>query len=156
MKAIKHALMPVVTTVQANGASAPAGSGRNTEIKNMGVPALKETHSIIQVSWTAQGAPELKHVSFELSLEVTYADGFVEQSRAKAPGGARTGRFEVPTLHRVGNQPAAEMKSFKASITANYSESTMKQVSLGKTVGMAGPTGLVRHPATIAGKGKTG
>ena len=96
----------------------------------MGIAALKETHSIVQLSWTAQGAPELKHVSFDLSLEVIYADGFVEKSQAKAPGGARTGRFEVPTLHRSGNQPAAEMKSFKASIIANYSETATKQVSL--------------------------
>ncbi|HVQ37312.1 MAG TPA: hypothetical protein VMS31_07260 [Pyrinomonadaceae bacterium] len=132
MRAIKKALMLalVVTTVLAKGASASAGQVEITEIKNMGVSALKETNSIIQVSWTAQRAPELKHVSFELSLEVTYSDGFVEQSQAKAAGSARTGRFEIPTFHRAGNQPAAEMKSFKASITANYSETTTKRVSL--------------------------
>lgn len=91
---------------------------------------MKETHSIIQVSWTAQGAPESKHESFDLSLEVTYADGFVERNQAKAAGSTRTARFEVPTLHRAGSQPAREMKSFKVSITANYSETTTKHVSL--------------------------
>lgn len=132
MKTIKHPLMLalLVLSLLAAGVRASAGKTEITEIKNMGVSAVKETHSIIQVSWTAQGAPELKNVSFELSLEVTYADGFVEQSQAKAPGSARTGRFEIPTLHRAGNQPAAEMKSFKASITANYSETATKQVSL--------------------------
>jgi competence protein ComGC len=131
MKANKDSLMLalLVLSLLVPGVKASTAQIEITEIKNMGVSAQKETHSIIQVSWTAQGAPELKHVSFELSLEVTYADGFVEQSQAKAPGGARTGRFEVPTLHRAGNQPAAEMKSFKASITANYSETTTKQVS---------------------------
>lgn len=132
MKTIKDSLMLalLVMSLLPTGARASAGKIEITEIKNMGLSAVKETHSIIQVSWTAQGAPELEHVSFELFLEVTYADGFVEQSQAKASGGARTGRFEVPTLHRSGNQPAAEMKSFKASITANYSETTTKQLSL--------------------------
>jgi len=101
-----------------------------TEIKNAGVSAAKETHSIVQISWTTQGAPEVKISSFELLLEVTYADGFVEKSPAKATGSARSSRFEVPTLHRVPSQPAAEMKSFKVNITANYSETTTKQVSL--------------------------
>jgi len=130
MNKIKHSLMLVLLLFLTALGKASVGQIEITEIKNMGVSALKETHSIIQVSWTAQGAPELKHVSFELSLEVTYADGFIEHSQAKAPGSARTGRFEVPTLHRSGNQPAAEMKSFKASITANYSETTTKQVGL--------------------------
>ncbi len=132
MKTIKHFLMLalLVMSLLAAGVRASAGQVEITEIRNMGVSALKETHSIVQLSWTAQGAPELKHVSFDLYLEVTYADGFVERSQAKAAGSARTGRFEIPTLHRAGNQPAAEMKSFKASITANYSETTTKQVSL--------------------------
>jgi hypothetical protein len=131
MKTIKHFLLLalLVASVLATGARAAASQVEITEIKNVGVSALKETHSIIQVSWTTQGAPELKPVSFELLLEVTYADGFVEKSQAKAPGSARANRFEVPTLHRSGNQPAAEMKSFKVSITANYSETITKQVS---------------------------
>ena len=130
MKTIKQSLMLALLVFLAAVAKASVGQIEITEIKNMGVSALKETHSIVQVSWTAQGGPELKPVSFELFLEVTYADGFVEKSQAKAAGNARTGRFEIPTLHRAGNQPAAEMKSFKASITANYSETATKQVSL--------------------------
>jgi hypothetical protein len=122
-------LAMLVMNLLASGVRGRSSVDRNHGEQNMGVLALKETNSIIEVSWTAQGAPELKHLSFDLSLEVVYADGFVEQSQAKAAGNARTGRFEVPTLHRFGNQPAAEMKSFKASITANYSETKTKQVS---------------------------
>jgi len=99
-----------------------------TEIKNAGVSAARETHSIVQVSWTTQGTPEASN--FELFLEVTYADGFIEKAPAKAPGSARSNRFELPTVHRIGNQPAAEMKGFKVSITANFSETTTKRVSL--------------------------
>lgn len=101
-----------------------------TELRIAGVSAAKETHSIVQVSWTTQGAPEVKVSSFELLLEITYADGFVDKSPAKTAGNVRSSRFEVPTLHRFANQPAAEMKSFKVSITANSSETTTKQISL--------------------------
>jgi len=98
-----------------------------TEIKNAGVSAARETHSIVQVSWATPGAPDVKVSSFELLLEVTYADGFVERSPGKAAGSARSTRFEVPTMHRTPGQPAAEMKSFKVSITANYSATTTRQ-----------------------------
>lgn len=120
-----------ITSANALSGGLPAGSQVEiTEIKNAGVSAARETHSIVQVSWATQGAPDAKMSSFELLLEVTYADGFVERSPAKAPGSARSTRFEVPTLHRAPNQPAGEMKSFKVSITANFSETTTKQVSL--------------------------
>ena len=101
-----------------------------TEVKNMGISATNEAQSIIQVSWNTQGAPEVKILSFELQLEATYADGAVEKTQAKASGAVRSSRFEVPTLHRAQGRPAAEMKSFKISITANYSETTTKQFSL--------------------------
>ena len=131
MKTIKHSLMLVllVVSVLATGAKASGKQIEITEIKNLGASALKETHSIIQVSWTAAGSPELTHISFELSLEVTYADGFVEKSQSRAAGTARTNRFEVPTLHRSGSLPAAEIKSFKVVITATYSETTTRQVT---------------------------
>ncbi|HEV8367158.1 MAG TPA: hypothetical protein VGQ39_04330 [Pyrinomonadaceae bacterium] len=117
--------------VVSNLASKAAGSQiQITEIKIVGESAAKETHSIVQVSWTIQGAPEVKVSSFELLLEITYADGFVEKAPAKTTGNVRSSRFEVPTLHRFANQPAAEMKSFKVSITANSSETTTKQISL--------------------------
>jgi len=131
MKTIKHSLMLVllVVSVLAAGAKASGKQIEITEIKNLGASALKETHSIIQVSWPAAGSAELKHVSFELTLEVTYADGYVEKSQARAAGSARANRFEIPTLHRSGSQPAAEIKSFTVVITANYSETTSKHVT---------------------------
>lgn len=124
--------LATLTMVLANGFQrSDAGSQiQITEIKNAGVSAAKESNSIIQVSWAMQGAPDVKISTFELLLEVTYADGFVEKSPAKASGSARTTRFEVATLHRFPNQPAAEMKGFKVSVTANSSETTTKQISL--------------------------
>lgn len=101
-----------------------------TEIKNAGVSAARETHTIIQVSWVTRGAPEVRTSSFELALEVTYADGYTGKFPVNAAGSARSARFEVPSQHRASNQPAAEMKSFKVSITANYSETATKQISI--------------------------
>jgi len=119
-----------VVGISAHTTAPIAGSLEITEIKNAGVSAARETHSIVQVSWATPSTFDGKISSFELLLEVTYADGFVEKAPAKSPGSARTTRFEVPTLHRRPNQPAAEMKSFRISITANSSETTTKQISL--------------------------
>ena len=131
MKTIKHSLLLALLTtcVLSAGARAAVSQIEITEIRNVGVSAATETHSIIQVSWTARGTPELKQVSFEVYLEAIYADGFLEKGQVKAAGSARTVRFEVPTVHRFRDQPAAEIKSFKVSITGNYSETTTKQVS---------------------------
>lgn len=131
MNAIKHSLMTLlVISLLANGMRASAGQIEITEIKNLGVSAAKETHSIIQVSWIAQATSDARILSFELHLEVTYADGKVEPLQVKANGSARSTRFEVPTLHREAGRPAAEMKSFKVSITTNYSETATKHGSL--------------------------
>jgi hypothetical protein len=98
-----------------------------TEIKNVGVSAANETMSIIQVSWVTPGAAEIKIEHFDLQLEVTYADGDTERAAAKAEGRARRTRFEVHTLHRAPGRPAAELKSFKISITVNGGETITKQ-----------------------------
>jgi hypothetical protein len=131
MNVIKHSLISalLVLSLLATGVSGSAGRIEITEIKNVGVSAARETHSIIQVSWTAQTTSDSRIVSFELQLEVTYADGKVEPLQAKAGGSARSTRFEVPTLHRGAGRPAAEMRSFKVSITTNYSETATKQGS---------------------------
>jgi hypothetical protein len=101
-----------------------------TEIKNLGQSAANESLTVIQASWMAQSAPEIKIQGFELHLEVVYADGATQRATAKANGNARSSRFEVPALHRAPGRPAAEMKSFKVSITANWSETTTKQGAL--------------------------
>ena len=98
-----------------------------TEIKNVGVSAANESKSIIQVSWTTPVAAEVKIQSFDLQLDVSYADRGVEKVQARANAGARNNRFEIPTQHRAAGQPAAELKSFKVTITANYAETATKQ-----------------------------
>lgn len=137
MRAFRHLcallllLLALISQAEAGGARNPGGvQVEITEVKNVGVSANNDAQSVIQVSWSAQGAPEQRIQSFELLLEAVYADGAVEKAQTKASGAARTSRFEVPTLHRAPGRPAAELRSFKVRITANYSETATKLVSL--------------------------
>jgi len=97
------------------------------EVKNVGVSASNESNSIIQVRWNVTAAPSTAVKSFDLNLEVTYADGAAEKAKASADGRARTARFEVPTLHRSAGRPASDMKSFKINITTTVLETFSKQ-----------------------------
>ncbi len=97
------------------------------EVKSVGVSASNESNSIIQVRWAVTASPSTAVKSFDLSLEVTYADGGVEKAKASADGRARAARFEVPTLHRSAGRPASEMKSFKINITTTVLETISKQ-----------------------------
>jgi hypothetical protein len=98
-----------------------------TEVKNVGISAGNDTKSIIQVGWSVNAQPNLSIKSLDLVLEVTYADGVIEKFRSTANGITRQARFEVPTLHVSIGRPGAELRSFKANITANFTETTTKQ-----------------------------
>jgi hypothetical protein len=116
---------------EARRAPAPVGPRVEIrEVRNIGVSAARETHSIIQISWSIVEGADVKFASLDLLLEVTYADGFIEKAAAKMSPGTRDNRFEVPSVHRSPNKPGAEMQSFKVTITASYSETTTKEVSL--------------------------
>jgi hypothetical protein len=97
------------------------------EVKNVGVSASNESNSIIQVKWNVTASPSTAIKSFDLHLEVIYADGAVEKAKASADSRARAARFEIPTLHRVAGRNASEMKSFKINITTTVSETFTRQ-----------------------------
>jgi hypothetical protein len=100
------------------------------EVKNVGISAANDAKSVIQVRWAARFPPETSVKSFDVSLEVRYADQAKERVRVSVDGSASSARFEVPTLHLSPGRPAAEMRSFEASVTANASESATKQGNL--------------------------
>ena len=100
------------------------------DVKNMGLSATDDAKSILQIRWTVEAQPGTTVKSFEISLEVSYADGATEKVRVTTNGVARTARFEVPTVHFAAGRAAAELKSFKAVITANTSETTTRVGSL--------------------------
>jgi hypothetical protein len=101
-----------------------------TEVKNMGVSAANETKSIIEIRWQTNFAPNMNVKSFDLKLEVTYTDGAVVTAQSSASGTARSGRVEVPTTHTSLGRPPAAMKSFRASVTTTFTETTTKQFPL--------------------------
>ena len=98
-----------------------------TEVKNVGLLASNDTKSVIQALWSVNAQPGTNIKSFELILEVTYADGAVEKVKTTANGTDRKARFEVPTLHVSAGRPGAKLRGFTANITANFTETAIKQ-----------------------------
>jgi hypothetical protein len=96
------------------------------EVKNIGVSAANETKSIIEIRWQTNFAPNTNVKSFDLKLEVTYADGAVVTAQSSASGTARSGRVEVPTTHTSLSGQSAAMKSFRTSVTTTFTETTTK------------------------------
>lgn len=99
-------------------------------VKNVGVSAADDAKSILQITWAVEAQSGATVKSFEVVLEVSYADGSTQKVRATVAGTARHARFEVPTVQQVAGRPAAELKQFKASVTANTSETTTRIGSL--------------------------
>jgi hypothetical protein len=100
------------------------------EVKTVGISAGDNTKSIIQIKWLAESQPGTSIKSFDVSLEVAYADGAIEKVKTTANGSARSTRFELLTVHLAAGRAAAELRTFKASITANTTETTTKTGSL--------------------------
>lgn len=136
MRRLKHSVALLLiglfvssSTVAGNSWPLAGSQLEIAEVRNVGASASNEAHSIIQVSWKVGAGPEVKIRGFELQLEATYADGALEKAQSRTNGTARSSRFEVPTLHRSPGGPAAEIKSFKVTVTATYSETVSIQVS---------------------------
>ncbi len=100
------------------------------EVKNVGISAANDAKSVIQVKWTAKLPPGSNVKSFDVSLEVKYADRTKEKMKYTVNGSADGARFEVPTLHLSPGKPAAELRRFEATVTANFSETATKQGNL--------------------------
>jgi hypothetical protein len=98
-----------------------------TEVKNVGVSANNDSKSIVQAQWSVNTLPTLSIKSFDLVIEVAYADGAIEQFKTTAGGAERKARFEVPTQHLATGKSGAGLRSFKANITASFTETAVKQ-----------------------------
>ena len=100
------------------------------EVKTVGISAGDNAKSIIQIQWLAEAQPGTTIKSFDVFLEVIYADGAIEKVKATAKGTERSARFELQTVHFAAGKAAAALTSFRASITANSAETTTKTGSL--------------------------
>lgn len=97
------------------------------EVKMVGVSAAEESKSIIQVKWRAESQVGAEVKTFDVAIEVSYADGATERRRTTTGAAARSTRFEVPTLHFSQGRPASELRSFNASVVASFTEKATKQ-----------------------------
>jgi hypothetical protein len=100
------------------------------EVKNVGLSAANDSKTVIQVKWAAKLPAGSNVKPFDVSLEVQYADRTKEKLKNTVNGSAASVRFEVPTLHISPGRPAAELRSFEATVTANFSETATKQGNL--------------------------
>jgi hypothetical protein len=125
-------LLAVVALAAADAAQSAGGSSRIdiVEVKNLGISAANDSKSVIQMKWAAKLPPGSNVKSFDVSLEVQYADRTKEKIRDTVNGSASSARFEVPTLHVSPGRPAAEFRTFEASVTANFSETAKKEGNL--------------------------
>lgn len=98
-----------------------------TDVKNIGVSASNEAKSIIEIRWQTNVAPNMSVKSFELKLEVTYTNGAIVTAQSSVTGTARSGRVEVPTTNSSVGRPSSTIKSFRASVTTTFTETTTKQ-----------------------------
>jgi hypothetical protein len=133
-KSITRVLMLLAVAALAATVGAQSAGGSSSididEVKNVGLSAANDAKSVIQVKWTAKLPPGTNVKSFDVSLEVQYADRTKERIRNTVSGTAGSARFEVPTLHVSPGRPAAELRTFEATVTANFSETATKQGSL--------------------------
>ena len=133
-KSIASALILLTFTVlAATVATQSAGSLSSIdifEVKNVGLSAANDSKSVIQVNWAAKLPSGSSVKSFDVSLEVQYADRTKEKLKNTVNGSANSARFEVPTLHISPGRPAAELRTFEATVTANFSETATKQGNL--------------------------
>ena len=89
-----------------------------TEVKELGLSDSDETKSVIEIKWRVNPTLQTNHSDFNVTLEITYADGAVLLFDEQAEKNARSAQIEVPTLHIYRGKKAAIIKHIKAFVTA--------------------------------------
>ena len=89
-----------------------------TDVKEIGLSDSDETKSVIEIKWKVNPSLQPSHSVFNVTLEVTYADGAVLIFDEQAEKEARSAQIEVPSLHIYRGKKAAIIKEIKAFVTA--------------------------------------
>ena len=88
-----------------------------TEVKEIGLSDSDETKSVIEVKWCVNQELQTKQNTFNVTVEIVYADGakliFDEQAEKQA----RSTQIEVPSLHIYRGKKPAIIKQIKAFVT---------------------------------------
>jgi hypothetical protein len=89
-----------------------------TEVKELGLSESDETKAVIEVKWCVNSALQPTHSAFNVTVEVTYADGAILLFDEQAESRARSTRIEVPALHLYRGKKPAIIREIKAFVTA--------------------------------------
>ena len=88
-----------------------------TEVKDLGLSDADETKSVIEVQWCVNPTLQPTHSAFNVTLEITYADGAILIFDKQAENSSRSAEVEVPTLHIYRGKKPAVIKQMKAFVT---------------------------------------
>ena len=87
-----------------------------TEVKDLGLSDADETKSVIEVQWCVNPTLQPTHSAFNVTLEITYADGAILIFDKQAESSFRSTQIEVPTLHIYRGKKPAVIKRMKAFV----------------------------------------
>ena len=87
------------------------------EVKEIGLSDSDETKSVIEVKWCVNQELQPNASNFNVTLEVTYADGAILIFDQQVLSPARSSQLEVPALHKFRGKKSAIIKQIKAFIT---------------------------------------
>ena len=88
-----------------------------TQIKEIGLSDSDETKSVIEIKWKVNPSLQANHSDFNVTVEITYADGAILIFDGKAENDAFSTQIEVPSLHIYRGKKAAIIKQIKAFVT---------------------------------------
>jgi hypothetical protein len=118
---IQFLVLVLTIFVNVNQAIARMEDCRNTpvevtEVKDLGLSDSDETKSVIEVKWCINPTLQPSHSAFNVTLEITYADGAVLIFDKQVESSARSSQIEVPTLHIYRGKKPAIIKRTKAFV----------------------------------------
>lgn len=88
-----------------------------TEIKEIGLSDSDETKSVIEIKWKVNPSLQVNHSDFNVTVEITYADGAILIFDEKAEMDVLSTQIEVPSLHIYRGKKAAIIRQIKAFVT---------------------------------------
>ncbi len=91
-----------------------------TQVKEIGLSDADETKSVIEVQWCVRSTLQPNHSNFNVTVEITYADGAILIFDEQVENQARSTQIEVPTLHIYRGKKPAIIKQIKAFVTTDW------------------------------------
>ena len=90
-----------------------------TQVKEIGLSDSDETKSVIEVKWCVRSTLQPNHSTFNVTVEIIYADSAILIFDEQATSQARSTQIEVPTLHIYRGKKPAIIKQIKAFVTTD-------------------------------------